>query len=143
MNTQNNPLCLDIIYLPNYPSNKKLKSNERGNVVELLYCSTCATTLYSFESMYFPTGIKIKLPPLYQAHINSKEKLAAKAGIVVLNAPGIIRSCYTGEIKVLLMNNDPYEQKIMPYTKIAELSVHKIEELIFNITDEERDKQNF
>jgi len=48
------------------------------------------------------TGIGIELPPGYVGLVCSRSGLAAKQGIFVLNAPGIIDADYRGEIKVIL-----------------------------------------
>ena len=51
-----------------------------------------------------PTGIAIALPLGFEAQVRSRSGLAAKNGVVVLNAPGTIDADYRGEILVLLIN---------------------------------------
>lgn len=48
------------------------------------------------------TGIAIELPPGHVGLICSRSGLAARDGIFVLNAPGIIDADYRGELKVIL-----------------------------------------
>lgn len=48
------------------------------------------------------TGIAIELPPGYVGLVCSRSGLAAKNGIFVLNAPGVIDEDYRGELKVIL-----------------------------------------
>jgi dUTP pyrophosphatase len=52
-----------------------------------------------------PTGISIALPLGFEAQVRSRSGLAAKHGVVVLNAPGTIDADYRGEILVLLINH--------------------------------------
>lgn len=59
----------------------------------------------SFEKKDFTviahTGVRIALPPGYEAQVRARSGLASK-GIVVANAPGTIDSGYRGEIMVIL-----------------------------------------
>lgn len=48
------------------------------------------------------TGIAIELPPGHVGLICSRSGLAAKEGVFVVNAPGIIDEDYRGELKVTL-----------------------------------------
>jgi len=48
------------------------------------------------------TGIAIELPPGHVGLVCSRSGLAAKNGIFVLNAPGVIDEDYRGELKVIL-----------------------------------------
>ena len=48
------------------------------------------------------TGIAIELPPGHVGLVCSRSGLAAKEGIHVLNAPGVIDEDYRGEIKIIL-----------------------------------------
>ena len=50
------------------------------------------------------TGVHAAIPPGYVGMICPRSGLAHKAGLTVLNAPGIIDAGYTGEIKVNLHN---------------------------------------
>lgn len=62
-------------------------------------------TAVSFEKKDFTviahTGVRIALPPGYEAQVRARSGLAAK-GIVVANSPGTIDSGYRGEIMVIL-----------------------------------------
>jgi len=66
----------------------------------------CATD-FSYLSMTqaratVGTGLSIAIPEGYVGLVCSRSGLAAKHGVYVLNAPGIIDSDYRGEIKVIL-----------------------------------------
>ena len=56
------------------------------------------------DAEVLPTGLSIELPEGYAALVCSRSGLAAKHGIQVLNAPGVIDSDYRGEIGVILHN---------------------------------------
>lgn len=83
-------------------------------------------TIYSLkpgERMVIPTGISCALPLGYEAQIRSRSGLAAKHGIIVLNAPGTIDSDYRGEIKVILINLGQETFLIEPGMRIAQLVI--------------------
>lgn len=50
------------------------------------------------------TGLCVAIPNGMVGMVCSRSGLAAKHGVCVLNAPGIIDSDYRGEVKVILMN---------------------------------------
>lgn len=61
------------------------------------------TVIHGFQSRTIvDTGIAIELPSDCVGLVCSRSGLAAKHGIFVLNAPGIIDSDYRGAIKVIL-----------------------------------------
>ncbi|MEQ8605083.1 MAG: dUTP diphosphatase [Marivibrio sp.] len=51
-----------------------------------------------------PTGLRLALPPGYEAQVRPRSGLAAKHGLTVLNTPGTVDSDYRGEVKVILVN---------------------------------------
>lgn len=55
------------------------------------------------------TGIAIELPPGHAGLVLPRSGLAARHGIALVNAPGLIDSGYRGEIRVLLLNTDRAE----------------------------------
>ncbi len=56
------------------------------------------------ERRLVPTGLKIALPPGWEAQVRPRSGLALKEGVTVLNTPGTIDSDYRGEIGVILIN---------------------------------------
>jgi dUTP pyrophosphatase len=52
------------------------------------------------------TGIAVEIPPGQAGLVLPRSGLATKAGIALVNAPGLIDSGYRGEIRVLLLNTD-------------------------------------
>jgi dUTP pyrophosphatase len=69
-----------------------------------------------------PTGIAVAIPPGHAGLVVPRSGLAARHGISVVNAPGLIDSGYRGEIRVLLLNTDPTEPfTVAPGARIAQL----------------------
>lgn len=76
------------------------------------------------ERWQVPTGIAVEIPAGHAGLVLPRSGLAARHGISLVNAPGLIDSGYRGEIKVLLLNNDPAEIfRINPGDRIAQLVV--------------------
>lgn len=68
-----------------------------------------------------PTGIRLAIPPGYEAQVRPRSGLALERGITVLNSPGTIDSDYRGEVKIILINlgSEPYT--VSKGTRIAQL----------------------
>lgn len=71
-----------------------------------------------------PTGIAVEIPEGYAGFVQPRSGLAARHGIGIVNAPGLIDSGYRGEIRVVLLNTDASE----PFTvehgmRIAQLVI--------------------
>ncbi|CAN5461617.1 dUTP diphosphatase [soil metagenome] len=65
-----------------------------------------AATLQPGERVLVRTGIAIELPLRHAGLVLPRSGLAAKHGIALVNAPGLIDAGYRGELKVLLLNTD-------------------------------------
>jgi dUTP pyrophosphatase len=52
------------------------------------------------------TGIAIEVPPGHAGLVLPRSGLAARHGIALVNAPGLIDAGYRGEVRVLLLNTD-------------------------------------
>ena len=52
------------------------------------------------------TGLAVAIPDGHAGLVLPRSGLAAKHGISVVNAPGLIDSGYRGEVRVLLLNTD-------------------------------------
>jgi dUTP pyrophosphatase len=76
------------------------------------------------ERASIPTGIAVEIPPGHAGLVLPRSGLAARHGISVVNAPGLIDAGYRGEIRVLLLNTDreqPFE--LAAGDRIAQLVV--------------------
>jgi dUTP pyrophosphatase len=70
------------------------------------------------------TGIAIELPDGHAGWVVPRSGLAARHGIALVNAPGLIDAGYRGEVKVLLLNTDPAaEFEVTAGDRIAQLVV--------------------
>jgi dUTP pyrophosphatase len=70
------------------------------------------------------TGLAVAIPPGHAGLVLPRSGLAAKHGITLPNAPGLIDSGYRGEVRVLLLNTDvrePFEVDVGD--RIAQLVV--------------------
>jgi len=94
--------------------------------------STIDYTLKPQERVIVPTGLKISMPPGYEAQVRPKSGLALHHGITVLNTPGTVDASYRGEIGVILINHDAQkEYQIRKGEKIAQIVFVKVEKAIF------------
>ena len=70
------------------------------------------------------TGIAVAIPDGYAGFIQPRSGLAAKNGITIVNAPGLVDSGYRGELKVILLNTDERDAFVVePGMRIAQLVV--------------------
>lgn len=76
------------------------------------------------ERWQVATGLAIELPEGHCGLVVPRSGLARRHGISLVNAPGVIDAGFRGEVKVLLLNNDPAEVfRISPGDRIAQLVV--------------------
>jgi dUTP pyrophosphatase len=88
-----------------------------------LYASEAAT-LGPGERASVGTGIAVEIPPGHAGLVLPRSGLAARHGIALVNAPGLIDSGYRGELRVLLLNTDPKAAfEVAPGDRIAQLLV--------------------
>ena len=81
------------------------------------------------ERASVPTGIAVAIPEGCAGFVVPRSGLAAKHGIGVVNAPGLIVSGYRGEIRVLLVNLDQNEAfELRRGERIAQLVIQRVEE---------------
>jgi dUTP pyrophosphatase len=70
------------------------------------------------------TGLAVAIPDGYAGFVQPRSGLAARHGISVVNAPGLIDSGYRGEVRVVLLNTDRAEPYVIePGMRIAQLVV--------------------
>jgi dUTP pyrophosphatase len=85
-------------------------------------------TLSPGERASIGTGIAVEIPDGEAGLVLPRSGLAARHGIALVNAPGLIDAGYRGEIRVLLLNTD----REAPFTvargdRIAQLVLVRIE----------------
>ena len=87
-----------------------------------------AATLGPGERASVGTGIAVEIPDGNAGLVLPRSGLAARHGIALVNAPGLIDSGYRGEVRVLLLNTDRDESfEIEPGDRIAQLVVSPVE----------------
>jgi dUTP pyrophosphatase len=79
------------------------------------------------------TGIAVEIPDGCAGLVLPRSGLAARHGIALVNAPGLIDAGYRGELRVLLLNTDRSEAfDVAPGDRIAQLVLvrHEAPELV-------------
>ena len=63
-------------------------------------------TLGAGERAAVRTGVAVEIPQGHAGLVLPRSGLAARHGIALVNAPGLIDAGYRGELQVLLLNTD-------------------------------------
>ena len=90
-------------------------------------------TLGPGERASIGTGLALAIPDGCAGLVLPRSGLAARHGISVVNAPGLIDAGYRGELRVLLLNTDRAETfEVAPGDRIAQLVIvrHEAPELV-------------
>ena len=83
------------------------------------------------------TGLAVAIPDGFAGLVLPRSGLAARHGIALVNAPGLIDAGYRGEVRVLLLNTDrqaPFE--IAEGDRVAQLVLVRAEAPELEETDE-------
>jgi dUTP pyrophosphatase len=81
-----------------------------------------AATIAPGERASVGTGIAVEIPDGFAGLVLPRSGLAARHGIALVNAPGLIDSGYRGEVRILLLNTDRSESfTVAPGDRIAQL----------------------
>ena len=83
--------------------------------------STEETVIPAGEWRLVGTGLFLEIPEDYMGMVCPRSGLAAKHGVTVLNAPGIIDPDYRGEVKVILINHSKQDYSVKIGDRIAQL----------------------
>ena len=67
------------------------------------------------------TGLAVAVPEGHAAFVQPRSGLAARHGITIVNAPGLVDSGYRGEVKVVLLNTGAEPFAVEPGMRIAQL----------------------
>jgi len=87
-----------------------------------LYAAERATVAAAGGRASVGTGFAVEIPAGHAGLVLPRSGLAAKRGVTLANAPGLIDSGYRGELRVLLLNTDPDEDfEVEPGDRIAQL----------------------
>jgi dUTP pyrophosphatase len=87
-----------------------------------------AAVLEPGERASIGTGIALEIPDGYAGLVLPRSGLAARHGISLVNAPGLIDAGYRGEIRVLLLNTDRRQAfDVAAGARIAQLVIIAVE----------------
>ena len=104
--------------------------SQQARLPQRAYEDDAAYDLYAAEGVVIPpqeravvgTGVALGLPPGIAALTLPRSGLAARHGISIVNAPGLIDAGYRGEVRIILLNTDAREAfTIEPGDRIAQL----------------------
>ena len=110
--------------------------DERARVPTRAHDGDAGLDLYALEDAVLapgerasvPTGIAVEIPPGQAGLVLPRSGLAARHGISVVNAPGLIDSGYRGEVRVLLLNTDGEQSfELSSGDRIAQLVLVRVE----------------
>jgi dUTP pyrophosphatase len=95
-----------------------------------------AATIFPGERASVGTGIAVAIPEGYAGLVLPRSGLAARHGIALVNAPGLIDSGYRGEVRILLLNTDRAESFVIALgDRIAQLVITELPAVEFAETD--------
>lgn len=106
---------------PDLPLPERATSHASG--VDLRAAVDGDVTLAPGERALIPTGIRIAVPPGYEAQVRARSGLAVRNGIALVNAPGTIDADYRGEIQAILVNHGQEAFTIRRGDRIAQLVI--------------------
>ena len=86
--------------------------------------SVAGCVLEPGERALVPVGLAVEIPPGHAGLVVPRSGLAARHGITILNAPGLVDAGYRGELQVALLNTDRSEPfSIAVGDRIAQLVI--------------------
>jgi dUTP pyrophosphatase len=68
-----------------------------------------------------PTGLRLEIPPGYEAQVRPRSGLSDRHGITVLNAPGTVDADFRGEVQVILVNLGKEPFRVRRGARIAQI----------------------
>ena len=109
-----------------------LRLRDEATIPERAYAGDAGLDLASCERVELApggratvgTGLAVAIPDGYAGFVQPRSGLAARHGITIVNAPGLVDSGYRGEVKVILLNTDSHDAFLVePGMRIAQLVV--------------------
>ncbi len=92
-------------------------------------------TLAPMQRLVVPTGLRVEIPPGFEAQIRPRSGLALKHGITVPNTPGTIDSDYRGPLGVALVNLSDTAFTVQHGDRIAQMIVAPVVQAAFVVVD--------
>ena len=116
--------------LPRYETEGAAGADLRANLAEAGHL-----TLVQGARALVPTGLRLAIPPGFEAQIRPRSGLALKHGISLPNTPGTIDSDYRGPLGVILINHGADPFTVNHGDRIAQLVVAPVVQASFELTD--------
>jgi len=116
------------IPLPQYETEHAAGMDVRAAVSE-------SVTLVPGQRALVPTGLRIALPPGYEAQIRPRSGLAIKHGLSLLNSPGTIDADYRGEIRIIIANLGQELYTIERGDRIAQMIIAPVTRVRWHVMD--------
>ena len=94
-------------------------------------------TLRPGERAMVRTGVAVAIPEGFAGYVHARSGRAAREGLGLVNAPGLIDSGYRGEIKVILVNWDRAATiEIKRGDRIAQLVILAVQHAELEVVDD-------
>ncbi|HVK05004.1 MAG TPA: dUTP diphosphatase [Armatimonadaceae bacterium] len=103
--------------------------------MDLYAAVTGEVTLAPGRRAAIPTGIRVALPPGYEAQVRPRSGLARRFGIGMVNAPGTIDSDFRGEIHVLLINLGDEPFPVRRGDRIAQMVIAPVTHVVWQVVE--------
>lgn len=87
------------------------------------------------ERLVAPTGLAVAIPDGFAGLVLPRSGHAARHGVGVVNAPGLIDSGYRGEIKVILINHGSDPVHFARGERIAQLMITPVPAVVLTEVD--------
>lgn len=122
------PTCRLPTYRTNSPQPTQLPEYQTNGAAAFDLTASSSREQYRVnhgQVTIIPTGLKMVIPFGYEGQIRARGGLAAKHGIMVVNAPGTIDSDYRGEIMIILSKalDDGITFFVAPGDRIAQMLI--------------------
>jgi dUTP pyrophosphatase len=118
------PDALDLP-LPAYETDHAAGMDLRAAITEPI-------TLSPGERRAVPTGIRIALPPGFEAQVRPRSGLALRHGIGMVNSPGTIDADYRGVIMAIMINHSSEPFTIERGDRIAQMVIAPVVRVKWN-----------
>jgi len=115
---------------------KVRRVDDRARLPTRAYPDDAGLDLYALEPVELEpgerasvrTGICVEIPPGLAGLVLPRSGLAARHGVALVNAPGLIDAGYRGEVEVLLLNTDRVDPvRLEAGDRVAQLLITRIE----------------
>ena len=120
--------------LPEYATAGAAGADLRANLA--LADRARGITLEPMQRAIVPTGLRVEIPPRFEAQIRPRSGLAVKFGISLPNTPGTIDSDYRGPLGVALINLGAEPYTIRHGDRIAQMVVAPVVQARFEAVAE-------